>query len=169
MGNKYCGFAVAIVNMGEVSLRRIDTPDRNSIKDGQRSLIRYCAENDIPVIGIESPETSGPMVVGLRSEILGTPRNLFVDCQNGGEGFYKTILERQLRDWDVHTLGIGGIHASYGVRAFATGARGNGFNFLISRDIVADPEDAPTQETFGWFSEEGAVFRTHNDLLYTFW
>lgn len=143
---KDCGLGLAIVDMQEPFLEKIEPRYRKELISNQQMLLSKCCQYDIPVSVLEF-EGEGSTIEDIRSYVAAVPRHEFIKPRRFNSGFHYTGLAGRLEGWGVESLIVSGVNAHACVFATAECAKIKGFQPIVSKEIVADIE--------GWNEGEG--------------
>ncbi|MDP2906411.1 MAG: isochorismatase family cysteine hydrolase [Nanoarchaeota archaeon] len=155
--------AVLVIDMQEWFLGSIEYEEKHKEIPYQLEVLEYCKTNDIPVFVLEYKDC-GPTVKILKDKVDSLEKKTYI-TKDYDDGFVKTDLAKQLRKNRIDTVLLMGINASACVLNTAAGAVMAGFNVMTSDDLIADPKSYNSNESIGWYEDNGIYRDDYKDLL----
>ena len=151
--------AVLLIDMQDHFVRQLDTVERARIIAGQCEIIRQCAARDIPLLVIELVGFGETLDI-LKKDIEKVLRTIPI-TKSGGDAFYGSDLEQELRSLARTTLILMGVNASCCVLDTAFTARALGFNVLTADNLIADDWRYHREwKRRDWYEKNGTFFET---------
>lgn len=101
-------------------------------------VVRYCAQQDIPIAILEQEHIPTETIDVLTREIEKVPRHKYI-TKPTSDGFYETQLSQQLNEWGATSIFLMGAHASRCVLDTAAGAWKRGIKTSTSNSVILNP------------------------------
>ncbi|MEA2097834.1 MAG: isochorismatase family protein [Patescibacteria group bacterium] len=149
------GLVVILIDMQQIFLDGLKKKNRERIIANQIFIIRWCAQENIPVVVLEY-RGSGETIDVLAKE-LKKIEDLRIILKSYDNGFYYTELKDVLEERNAKNLFLMGINASACVKRTAIGAREEGFSIITSNDVIGGNND---DNSISWYVENGIVVFT---------
>jgi nicotinamidase-related amidase len=169
--NKLVGnWAVLLIDMQPRFLQRLDEIKRENLIAHQMSVIRCCADYDIPVILVEYnitdteydiEDNEEPTVEILLKAAEAVPRREKITKKTADAFTYPYLLSH-LRYWGVDGVVLMGVYASYCVRITAESALRKGFKIATAKELIADQDG---KVDLCWYRRNGLCFRNSQKLV----
>jgi isochorismate hydrolase len=162
-------FAVLLIDMQKYFLEDVRNGEKEKLIESQIKLSNQCKEKDIPLVVLEFvekefDERETATIYCLNEFLQKVPRYVNLKKQTQ-DGFTNSRLEMQLREWNVNNLCLTGIYANACVMQTAFGALDRGFKIHTSKDLIADPKFIDRTKSEEWYSENGSLYKTHEELI----
>ena len=146
--------AVVLVDMQGAYVEDLSPSARMQIVFYQTVVLRYCADNNVPVVVLElTPSVNETTIEDLRKALLPIPRVTTIQ-KRFSDGFITRRLDPQLKRWDTDSLLVVGVNASECVWATAKRALNKGYEVITGVNLMADfPKCETTEEGMRWHKE----------------
>lgn len=134
LGITYEGLAVLLIDMQD---HFINTEEKKNLVPNHISVIRFCAEKNIPVVVLEF-SNRGQTTKALREEVNKLPKeNVCWLKKYYNDAFCCTKLHKELQSKGIRTLLLMGINAGYCIYSTGRSAIKHGYKIVTSGDLIA--------------------------------
>ncbi|PJA63372.1 MAG: hypothetical protein CO161_01435 [Candidatus Portnoybacteria bacterium CG_4_9_14_3_um_filter_44_9] len=170
-------WAVLLIDMQTRFLQGFDEVRREKLVACQMSIVRCCADCDIPLVLVEFDDES--TIETLTKAIEATYRHEKI-TKTTADAFSRPELLNCLRGWDINGVVLMGIYAAECVKETAKSALGNHLEIATSGELIADVVrlkiaksgklTSLTNNDSGvldlrWYKRRGFYFSTSQELI----
>lgn len=145
------GLAVLIIDMQPFYVRSLGFWPRRSLIKQQKKILRFCAENDVPVIILESKPVYEPeheqTILQLARIAQKASRNTVI-IKSHADGFRNTRLQDALRAWNVRILIVTGVYANWCMYQTCETAIEQGYSVITGYELMAGPRNDPDLDSW---------------------
>jgi nicotinamidase-related amidase len=162
----YDNIAVLLIDMQYSFMDDLDGAERQELVANQNNVLDYCKEHGISVYEIKYLG-EGDTINSLQGRLkeLEQAGNLHQITKPWDDSFQRTDLADQLTNENIEYVLLMGLYASACVEGTGKGTLRNGFQFLTSRSLIADPDYWGNDENIEWFRTRGLHRDKYTDLL----
>lgn len=155
-------YATLLIDMQSGFLNGAPDEINQRLFSAQKSVLQFCAEEDIPVMVLEY--VGKGKTVGYLQQEVDLVRDHLTLVKPENDGFLQTSLEKKLQDWKATDLIVMGIHASFCVRETSNSALKNGYRLHTARDCIANACSChPT--VFDWYEKNSTLYSDSTELI----
>jgi nicotinamidase-related amidase len=131
--------AVLLIDMQQSFIKDVSVPERKKLIKTHIDIIRYCNEQNIPLIHVEYAG-QGKTVPQIR-KVLNETNTIYIS-KSAPDVFSENGLGDIIRkELNRNTLFLMGLYASECVYSSGWGAKELGFEVITSNDVIADHAD----------------------------
>ncbi|MBI2103183.1 cysteine hydrolase [Candidatus Woesearchaeota archaeon] len=155
-------YAALLIDMQSGFLDNALEDTRKKLFFAQKQVLRFCAEENIPVVVLEY-EGKGKTVYDLQQKVDLVPTFLTLE-KKSDDGFFRTSLDEQLHRWNATDLLVMGINASYCVLETCDSAVRKGYRLHTARDCIRNTcRCCPTK--YDWYEKHSKLYQDSSELI----
>ena len=155
--------AVILIDMQKRFVCDLRREDKERIIPSQIEVIRFCAENAIPLVVLNFMGF-GNVITELAVEIAKVPKRITL-ARDDNDGFVNPELEEYLFDNKIETVILMGINADFCVKATGHSAIQNGFKIATAESLIAGLPYHREDNNAPWYRKNGLFDSDHENLL----
>lgn len=161
--------AIIVIDMQKCFLHKINSNEKERLITAQQDVLRYAAEEDVPVAVLEyslvgKPRRRRETIDPIASWIKKVPRHEYM-WKDSNSGFKDTPLERQLRGWNKQTLLLTGVYGSACVYMTAMDGLDRDFVVLTDRKLISDGNVTMSEIAVARYEQKGCLLTNYRNFL----
>ena len=157
-------YTTVLIDMQPRFLRKASRDLKMGLFLAQRRVLRFCAEERIPTVVLEYVGYGdGETVPCLQQKVDLIHPHLTLE-KTRDDGFVRTSLDQQLKEWETTDLVVMGVNASYCVKDTCESAIRKGYRIHTARDCIHDACMCCTP-LFSWYEKNSMLYSCSSELV----
>ena len=157
-------YTTVLIDMQPRFLRKASRDLKMGLFLAQRRVLRFCAEERIPTVVLEYVGYGdGETVPCLQQKVDLIHPHLTLE-KTRDDGFVRTSLDQQLKEWETTDLVVMGVNASYCVKDTCESAIRKGYRIHTARDFISNTcRCCPTK--YDWYEKHSTLYQDSSELI----